>query len=123
MERDRLRMLQKPSSGVLTSLKASTVRISFSEVGGAGGGFPFAKIYSRGERPTRSAVCTSSAFHSLRPCWAGFFIILWVPPAPVASSREFVNPWAAGGFAQSQIITRYRRGSRRLSRSPTTRVW
>jgi len=31
----------------------------FSEVGIAGGAFPFAKIHSGGERPTRSAVCTS----------------------------------------------------------------
>jgi hypothetical protein len=30
--------------------------------------FPFAKIHSRGERPTRSEVCTSSPPRSLRPC-------------------------------------------------------
>ena len=37
---------------------------------------PFAKIHSMGERPTRSAVCTSSALHSLRPCWTVFLSIL-----------------------------------------------
>jgi hypothetical protein len=42
---------------------------------------------------------------SARQGWAGeksgFFIILWVPPGPDASSKESVIPWAAGGFAQS----------------------
>jgi hypothetical protein len=49
---------------------------STSEVGNTGGAFPFAKIYSMGERPTRSAVCTSSALHSLRPCWTNFLSLL-----------------------------------------------
>ena len=35
------------------------------------GVFPFAKIGYKGERLTRSAVCTSSARHSLRPCRTG----------------------------------------------------
>ena len=39
-----------------------------SDVGISEGAFPFAKIHSRGERPTRSAVCTFSVLHSLRPC-------------------------------------------------------
>jgi hypothetical protein len=36
--------------------------------GSAGGAFPFAKINYTGERPTRSAVRTSSLLRSLRPC-------------------------------------------------------
>jgi hypothetical protein len=39
------------------------------------GVFPFAKSYQKGERPTRSAVCTSSVLHSLRPCWTDFLSI------------------------------------------------
>jgi hypothetical protein len=38
-------MLKKAASFVLTSFKPSTLKISFSEVGNTGGGFPFAKIY------------------------------------------------------------------------------
>lgn len=38
------------------------------DIGITGGAFPFAKIHSRGERPTRSTVCTSSPLRSLRPC-------------------------------------------------------
>ena len=41
---------------------------SLSDIGITGGAFPFAKIHSKGERPTRSAVRTSSPLHSLRPC-------------------------------------------------------
>jgi hypothetical protein len=41
---------------------------SLSDIGITGGAFPFAKIHSKGERPTRSAVCTSSPLRSLRPC-------------------------------------------------------
>ena len=37
-------------------------------IGSTSGDFPFAEIYSQGERPTRSAVCTSSPLRSLRPC-------------------------------------------------------
>jgi len=40
----------------------------FSEVGDTGEAYPFAQIYSKGERPTRSAVRTSSPLRSLRPC-------------------------------------------------------
>jgi len=53
---------------VLTSLRSSTLRRSFSEIGSTGGAFPFAKIHWKGERPTRSAVCTSSPLRSLRHC-------------------------------------------------------
>ncbi len=38
--------------------------------------YPFAKNGCNGERVTRSAVCTSSAFHSLRPCWMSSLNIL-----------------------------------------------
>jgi hypothetical protein len=41
---------------------------SLSDIGMTGWAFPFAKIHSKGKRPTRSAVLTSSALHSLRPC-------------------------------------------------------
>ena len=61
-------LLKKSASIVLASFRPSTLRRSFSEIGSTGGAFPFAKIHSKDERPTRSAVCTSSALHSLRPC-------------------------------------------------------
>jgi protease-4 len=65
------------SPGVVLALfRPSTYKRRFSEVGVAVGVFPFAKTYSRGERPTRSAVCTSSAIHSLRPCWTAFLSLL-----------------------------------------------
>jgi hypothetical protein len=69
-------MLNKSASGVLASFRPSTLRRSFSDVGSTGGAFPFAKIHSRGERPTRNAVCTSSDLHSLRPCKANLLSIL-----------------------------------------------
>jgi hypothetical protein len=47
-----------------------------SEVGSTGGAFPFAKIHVKGERFTRSVVCTSSPLRSLRPCWTAFLRIL-----------------------------------------------
>jgi len=62
------RMLKKSASGVLASLRGSTLSRSYSEVGNAVGAFPFAEIYCMGERPTRSAVCTSSPLRSLLPC-------------------------------------------------------
>jgi hypothetical protein len=62
--------------GVLASFRPSTYQRGFSEVGIAGGTFPFAKIHSKGERSTRSTVCTSSALHSLRPCWTVLLSIL-----------------------------------------------
>ena len=54
--------------GVLAALRGSTSSRSFSEVGNAGGAFPFAKTHYKRERPTRSAVRTSSLLRSLRPC-------------------------------------------------------
>ena len=70
------RMLRKSANGVLASFRPSMSRKSSSEVGSTGGDFPFAKIYSNGERPTRSAVCTSSVRHSLRPSGTAFLSIL-----------------------------------------------
>jgi len=61
-------MLKKSASIVLASLRGSTLRKSFSEVGSTVGAIPFAKAHSSGERPTRSAVGTSSPLRSLRPC-------------------------------------------------------
>ena len=69
-------MLKKTASGVLASLRGSTLKRGFSEAGSTGGDFPFAKIYSIGERPTQSAVRTSSPLRSLRPCWTAFLSIL-----------------------------------------------
>jgi hypothetical protein len=54
--------------GVFASYKPSTLSRIFSDVESTGVGLPFAKIHSRGKRPTRSAVCTSSSLHSLRAC-------------------------------------------------------
>jgi len=62
------RMLKKSARGVLASFRGLTLRRSFSEIGNTGGVFPFGKIHSKGERLTRSAVCTSSPLRSLRPC-------------------------------------------------------
>jgi len=56
-------MLKHAASVVLASLKASTWKHNPSE-----GFYPFPKNHYIGERLTRSAVCTSSAIHSLRPC-------------------------------------------------------
>jgi hypothetical protein len=61
-------MLKQPASFVLASFRPSTLNRSFSEVGNTGGVFPIAKIHVKGEQSTRSAVCTSSAIHSLGPC-------------------------------------------------------
>ena len=58
-----MRMLQKPSSFVLTSLKASTYATEYA-----------------------------SAFRSLRPCWKGFFTILADKPLYDAQSRPIVSP-------------------------------
>jgi len=69
-------MLKKSASFVLASFRPSTYQKKFPEVGSTGGVFPFAKNHSNGERPTRRAVCTSSALHSLRPCWTNFLSIL-----------------------------------------------
>jgi hypothetical protein len=44
-------MLKKSASFVLASLRGSTLRRGFSELGSTGGVFPFAKIHPTGERP------------------------------------------------------------------------
>ena len=61
-------MLKQSASFVLASLKGSTLERAGSKIGMAEGGVPFAKTHYKGERPTRSAVCTSSPLRSLRPC-------------------------------------------------------
>ena len=63
------RMLKKGASIVSSSLRGSTYRMRFSEIGNTKGAYPFAKIHLKGERSTRSAVCASSPLRSLRPCW------------------------------------------------------
>ena len=50
------------------SVQTSTLGRAGLKIGVAEGVFPFAKIHSRGEWHTRSAVCTSLAPHSLRSC-------------------------------------------------------
>jgi|GEM_PF-1529576 len=62
------RMQKKSASNVLASFRPSTLNRSSSEVESNVGAFPFATTHCKGERPTRSAVCTSSALHSLRAC-------------------------------------------------------
>src|ERR1044071_1743533 len=64
------RMLKKSASGVLTSLRGSTLRRSFSEVESTLGDFPFAKIHYPvpGRTATQSAVRTASPPRPLRPC-------------------------------------------------------
>jgi hypothetical protein len=52
------------------------VEENFLEIGNTGGAYPFTKIHLKGERPTRSAVRTSSPLCSLRPCWTAFLSIL-----------------------------------------------
>ena len=47
-------MLKKSPNSVLASLRPSKYQMKLSEVGIAVGAFPFAKIHSRGERPTRT---------------------------------------------------------------------
>ena len=61
------RMLKNSASGVLASFRPSMLKRSSSEGGSTEGAFPFAKTHSTGERSTRSAVCTSSGLHALRP--------------------------------------------------------
>jgi hypothetical protein len=69
---------RSPPNIVLASFRPSTYQPRFSEVETAGGAFPFAIAMDHGERPTRSAVCTSSGHHSLRPCRTAFLsILLW----------------------------------------------
>ncbi|MEK6671131.1 MAG: hypothetical protein AABY48_04760 [Nitrospirota bacterium] len=43
-------MLKKSASGVLASFRGSKLRRSAADIGSTGGYFPFAKIYSMGER-------------------------------------------------------------------------
>jgi hypothetical protein len=47
------RRLRKSASFVLGSSKSSTYRSGFSEVGSAGGVFPFAKIHCAANGPTK----------------------------------------------------------------------
>jgi hypothetical protein len=69
------RMLKRFASSVLASLRGQRIELSLSDIGITGGDFPFAKIHSKGERPTQSAVCTSSPLRSLRPCWTNLLSI------------------------------------------------
>lgn len=71
-------MVKPAASCVLTSCRPSTVRRSSSEAGSTVGDFPLAKIHTKGERPTQSVVCTSSACHLLRPCWSVRVTILGI---------------------------------------------
>src|SRR6478736_3801781 len=53
---------------VLGSSKSSTYQLSFSEVGSAGGVFPFAKIHCTGERPHGVRSVPPPVSTRLRPC-------------------------------------------------------
>jgi hypothetical protein len=66
------RLLKNSASGVLAALRSSTLSRNLTEVGSSEGVYPFAKNYSKGERPARSVVCTSSPLRLLRPCWTAF---------------------------------------------------
>ena len=76
-------MLKKSANCVLASFRPSTLRVISRISEGLEGVFPFAKIYYKGERPARSAVCTSSGPHSLRPCWTKFLSLLRGSPTVV----------------------------------------
>jgi len=71
-------MLKKSSSGVLASLRDSTYRTDPLGCRNDWWGFPFAKTHSRGERPTRCTVRTSSALRLPRPRWTALLSILSV---------------------------------------------
>jgi hypothetical protein len=73
---DLSRMLKKSANGVLASLRGSTCRRESHGYRNHWRDFRFARINAAGERPTRSAVCTSSLLRSLRPCWTTFLSIL-----------------------------------------------
>ena len=66
-------MLKQSARFVLGSSKSSTYRLKLSVVGSTGGAFPFAKIHCTGERPTQSAVGTSSGFDSPAALLDGLF--------------------------------------------------
>src|SRR5437879_253601 len=68
IQRPSIRMLKKSASIVLASFRGSTRSRRFEEGGNTERDFPFAKTQCKGERPTRSAVRTSSPLRSLRPC-------------------------------------------------------
>ncbi len=67
------------------------------KVGVPEGVYPFAKIYCKGEQPTRSAVCTYSALHSLRPYWTAFLNSLLeetrLPSLATTYLIDFVLGW------------------------------
>jgi hypothetical protein len=69
------RMLKKSASGVLASVRGSTLKRALM-IGNTEGAYPFTKIHFKGERPTRSAVRTSSPLRSLQPCWTDLLSIL-----------------------------------------------
>jgi hypothetical protein len=81
-------MSQKPSSGVLARSKAQRTAPGKSCASSSGREgekgtsrslevfSPFAKIYLKGERIARSAVCTSSPSHIAAALLEGFFTIL-----------------------------------------------
>ncbi|TLY22448.1 MAG: hypothetical protein E6K66_07995 [Nitrospirae bacterium] len=67
-----------PTGAIVRKLDDEAIieRRRFEEVGNTGSAFPFAKTQCKGERPTRSAVRTSSPLRSLWPCWTAFLSIL-----------------------------------------------
>ena len=89
------RMLKKSASFVLASFTPSAYQRRFSEVGSAAGAFLFSKTHCKGERPTGSAVCTSSPLHSLGPCWEKILSILR-SRVLLSQTSGPLNVWQAG---------------------------
>src|SRR6185295_18684774 len=69
-------MLKKSASVILGSSKSSTYRLRFSEVGSAGGVFPFAKIHCTGEWTHGVRLVPPLVSTRLRPSWTAFLSIL-----------------------------------------------
>ena len=82
------------------------VEESFSEVGNTGGAFPFAKIHSKGERPTRSAVRTSSPLRSLRPCPRNGLQVSHEPPDPSEDPPSIGAPERFDRIEASGLVSR-----------------
>jgi len=109
------RLLRKSASGVLAALRGSTRRTNFWRSSTVGA-FPFARIHSRGERPTRSAVCTSSPRRLLRPCWTAFLNGLrWL----LNGSSSIQTLRACSG----QVVCQHPVNHAGLGRRPLRMVW
>ena len=75
--------------------------MGFSEPENTSGAYPFAKTHYKGERSTRSAVCTSSGSRSLRPCRTTLLSILPSAISPRTVGRQEVAPHFVGEIMTS----------------------